>query len=390
VPLAAGGRPRVVHVTTTDISLDWLLGPQLEAFAGAGYEVIGASAPGPHVAALEARGIVHVALRHSTRAMAPVQDLQLGPELYRLFRSLRPAIVHTHNPKPGWFGRPAARLARVPVVVNTVHGLYARPEDPFLRRAVVYGLERVAVAFSDAELLQSREDMDTLRSLHVPARRVHHLGNGIDLGRFDPARATAARRHAIRTEWGIGPEEVVCGVVGRLVWEKGLRELFDAARRLHERAPSVRIVVVGPRDEEKWDAVTDDDVARAEADGVVFAGRRDDMVDVYAAFDFYALASYREGFPRSAMEAAAMALPVVATDIRGCREAVDPGVTGTLVPAGDADALANAIERLGRDHELRTSQGGAARAKARREFDQTAIIERTLAVYEELLARRSG
>jgi glycosyltransferase involved in cell wall biosynthesis len=383
----AGSRPRLLHVTTTDISLDWLLGPQLEAFAAAGYEVIGASAPGAHVGAIEARGVRHVALRHSTRAMAPMQDVQLGPELYRLCRTLRPTILHTHNPKPGWFGRPAGWAARVPAVVNTVHGLYALPDDPLPRRAVVYALERTAAAFADAELVQSREDLVTLRRLRVPARRLHHLGNGIDLARFDPDAALAGARERTRAAWGIGDDDVVCGVVGRLVWEKGLREVFAAARVLHQRAPSVRLAVVGPRDDDKSDAVSDADVAAAEADGVVFAGRRDDMVDVYAALDLYALASYREGFPRSAMEAAAMGLPVIATDIRGCREVVDDGVTGTLVPVGDALALARAIERLGLDGELRRRQGAAARAKARRDFDQATVIERTLTVYERLLAR---
>lgn len=387
MPPSSGAPPRLLHVTTTDISLDWLLGPQLAAFAGAGYEVIGASAPGPHVEAIEALGVRHVALRHSTRAMAPAQDLLLGPELFRLCRSLRPRILHTHNPKPGWFGRPAGWAARVPAVVNTVHGLYALPDDPWPRRTVVYGLERSAASFSDAELVQSREDIDTLRTLRVPAHRLHHLGNGIDLRRFDPAERGDQRRADVRAGWGIGPDEVVCGLVGRLVWEKGLHEVFAAARILRARAPKVRLVVVGPRDDDKSDAVTAADLDRAEADGVVLAGRRDDMADVYRAFDLYALASYREGFPRSAMEAAAMGLPVIATDIRGCREVVDDGVTGALVPAGDAGALAGAIERLGLDAGHRATQGAAARAKALRDFDQATIIDRTLAVYEQLLAR---
>ncbi len=115
-------RPRLVHLTTTDISLELLLGPQLSAFVDAGYEVIGVSAPGPFVPQIEARGIRHIPLANATRAMAPHKDLLAIGELTRLFRDLRPDIVHTHNPKPGLYGRIAARAARVPVVVNTVHG----------------------------------------------------------------------------------------------------------------------------------------------------------------------------------------------------------------------------------------------------------------------------
>ena len=129
---------RLVHLTTVDLSLEMLLGPQLSAFVDAGYEVIGVSAPGPHVPAVEQRGVRHVALRHATRAMAPHHDLMAIGELTKLFRELRPDIVHTHNPKPGLYGRIAGRLARVPVVMNTVHGLYATPEDDWKKRAVVY------------------------------------------------------------------------------------------------------------------------------------------------------------------------------------------------------------------------------------------------------------
>ena len=137
---------RLVHVTTTDKSLALLLGPQLRAFAAAGYEVIGMSAPGEWVGQLEADGIRHIPLRHATRAVAPAHDVRALGELRGLFRTLRPDIVHTHNPKPGVYGRLAARAAHVPVIVNTVHGLYATPEAKKLFREVehVYaGVQRV-------------------------------------------------------------------------------------------------------------------------------------------------------------------------------------------------------------------------------------------------------
>jgi glycosyltransferase involved in cell wall biosynthesis len=381
------GRPLLLHITTTDISLDWLLAPQLVAFADAGFDVVGASAPGPHVEALRGLGIDHFPLEHATRAMAPIEDVRAAVELYRLFRRLRPVIVHTHNPKPGWLGRPAARAARVPIVVNTVHGLYALPGDPAPKRMVVYALERIAAACSDAELVQSSEDLATLRSLRIPDERLHHLGNGVDLERFDPDAVPVSRRDRIRASWGIGPDEVVCGVVGRLVWEKGLHEVFEAARLLRTEVPRVRVVIVGPTDDAKWDAIGAGPQREAEERGVVFAGRRDDMADVYRAFDLYALASYREGFPRSAMEAAAMGLPVVATDIRGCREVVDHETTGLLVPVRDAPALRGAIARLALDDARRTRLGEAARRKAAADFDQRRVIDRTLAVYEALLTR---
>jgi glycosyltransferase involved in cell wall biosynthesis len=381
-------RPLLVHLTTVDMSLALLLLPQLVAFREAGYGVVGVSAPGEHVPALLEHGIRHVPLPRSTRAADVRADLATARAFMRICRQLAPDIVHTHNPKPGVYGRIGARLARVPVVVNTVHGLYAQPSDRLVKRSVVYGLERVAATCSDAELVQNPEDLPVLRKLGIPERKLHLLGNGVDLRRFDPERL-AGERDGVRAELDVGPDEVLVGLVGRLVAEKGYREVFDAARRLRATHPQVRFVVVGPPDLDKADAITQAELDRAGAEAnVAFLGMRDDVERLYPAMDLYMLASHREGFPRSAMEAAAMNLPIVATDIRGCRQVVDDGATGLLVPVRDAQRLTEAIAALASDNERRRVMGAAARAKAVREFDDRRQAELTLGVYERLLARR--
>ncbi len=376
-------RPKLIHVTTTDMSLDWLLGPQLQAFHRAGFEVLGASASGAHVAAIEAAGIRHIPLHHATRSMAPHRDLLALRELVAVFRHERPTVVHTHNPKPGLYGRLAAKAAGVPVIVNTVHGLYALPDDPLPKRMVVYGLERIAAFCSDAELLQNPEDVPTLRRLGVRARKLRVLGNGIDLHRFD-ATADPVRRAELRASWGVEDDVVVVGLVGRLVAEKGYREVFAAAAALATKE-NVRFVVVGPEDPAKADGITAAERAGAEANGVIFLGRRDDVETLYGAFDMYLLASWREGFPRSAMEAAASGLPIVATDIRGCRQVVDHGVNGLLVARRSPTVLAAAVAELADDPQRRASMGAAGVAKARRSFDQEQVIEITLQCYRRLL-----
>lgn len=387
--VSASGRPKVIHVTTVDMSLDLLLKPQLLAFAAAGYEVVGASAPGPYVADLEAAGIRHVPLVNATRSMDPWRDVRFVREIYGLFRRERPDVVHTHNPKPGWFGRPAARAARVPVVVNTVHGLYATPEDGLARRAVVYGLERFAAAFSQAELLQSSEDVPVLRRLRVPADRITVLGNGIDLDRFVPP--SSAERSEARRRFGLGDDDVAVGVVGRLVWEKGLREVIAMATRLRGERPNVRVLVAGPVDAEKSDGLTAEDLARVEEQsGIRFVGEQRPIEEFYAALDVYVLASYREGFPRSAMEAAACGLPLVVTDIRGCRQVVDAEVNGKLVPVGDAAGLTAAVRGLADEPEVAVRMGAASRAKAVADFDQQRVIDITLDTYRRLLGDRAA
>lgn len=383
---AGSRRPKVIHVTTIDMSLDLLLKPQLIAFAEAGYEVVGASAPGPYVSELEAVGVRHVPLAHATRSMNPIADVRFAAEMYRLFRREQPDIVHTHTPKPGWFGRPAARAAMVPVVVNTVHGLYATPDDPLARRAVVYGLERLATTCSDAELLQSEEDVPVLRRLRVPKRKLAVLGNGVDLARFSPP--TAPERARSREELGLADDEVAIGVVGRLVWEKGLSEVIAMATNLRRTHPTARVLVAGGVEPDKADGLVAEDLDRVAAEsGIVFLGERRPIERFYDGLDVYVLASYREGFPRSAMEAAAQGLPLVLTDIRGCRQVVEPGMNGLLVAPRDPDALTAAVARLVDDADLRRSMGEGSLAKAVGDFDQQSVIDLTLDTYARLLDR---
>src|SRR5205823_6535906 len=213
-------------------------------------------------------------------------------------------------------------------------------------------------------------------------------GNGVDLTRFDRSRRSS-RREATRAALGIAPSEVVCGAIGRLVREKGYAELFAAAAEVRRTRPNVRFLVVGPEDPDKSDALSAEEIDRARRDaGICFLGMRFDVEDLYTAMDLYVLASHREGFPRSAMEAAAMGLPIIATDIRGCRQVVDAGSSGLLVPVGDHAALAAAIGRLVDDERARASMGAAGAAKAIAEFDQQDVIDTTLRVYDDALARR--
>jgi glycosyltransferase involved in cell wall biosynthesis len=386
--LADGSKPRLLHLTTIDLSLKVLLAHQLVRFAEEGFDVTGASAPGPYVDELAALGIPHLPVPSLGRSWTPGQDVVALRDLVRLFRRVRPDIVHTHNPKSGVLGRVAARVARVPVVVNTVHGLYANPSLPPVRRGMISTAERLAFRFSDHELFQSREDFDrAVRRRLVRLDRATWLGNGVDLTRFDPAGVDQAAVAALRKEWRADDDSIVVGTVGRLVAEKGYAEFFEAARSVRAQVPSALFVVVGPDEPSKADRLDDGLVARARADGVVFHGEGRDMPSIYAAFDLFVLASYREGVPRSVIEAQALERPVVATDIRGCREVVEDGATGVLVPAHDARALGRAIDRLARDAELRGRMGVAGRARMLERFDEERVVDRTLTVYRRLLAR---
>lgn len=377
---------RVAHLTTVDLALRYLLWPQLRSITEQGWEAIGISADGQCSEELRKAGISHVALRSSTRGMNIVADAKAAVELWRTLRRERVDVLHTHNPKPGLYGRIIGRLAGVPVVVNTVHGLYATQRDPLLKRLVIYALEAVASRFSDAELIQSREDMDLIRRLRIaPARKLRLLGNGVDLARFDPRAVSDRRRRELRTEFGATDDQIVVGMVGRLVAEKGYLELIETTRALGE---AYVVVALGHTDPEKSDALSDTDLERGRAAGIRFLGMRRDIEEVYAAMDIFVLPSHREGVPRAAMEASAMALPVVATDIRGSREVVDDGVSGVLVPVRDTSALTWAIRSLGSDAVLRHKLGRAGRRRAQDHFDERRVVRIVLDTYREVAERK--
>jgi glycosyltransferase involved in cell wall biosynthesis/lipopolysaccharide/colanic/teichoic acid biosynthesis glycosyltransferase len=378
----------VVHVTTADISLRYLLLNQLQAIRDAGYDVTGISSPGPDVAALEAQGIAHEAVP-MTRRLTPFADLRSLLRLTRVMRRRRFTIVHTHNPKPGLLGQLAARLAGVPIVVNTLHGFYFHDHMRPAARRFFVAMERLAARCSDLVLSQNEEDVATaIREGIIPAERIRLLGNGIDLRRFDPDRLNADSWMRTRSALGIDTEAPVVGFVGRLVAEKGIHELLAAARQVRDAMPSVRFLLVGGADTEKADHVTPD-VARRFGleEACIFAGQRQDMPELYQAMDVFVLPSHREGFPRAPMEASAMGVPCVVTDIRGCRQAVAHERNGLLVGVGDVDALASAIRRLLQEPARARRLGEEGRRRAREEFDEQRVFATVLAEYDRLLAR---
>jgi glycosyltransferase involved in cell wall biosynthesis len=265
------------------------------------------------------------------------------------------------------------------VVVNTCHGLWVTPEDTWKKKAFVLGAEGFAGRFSHAELYQN--DADRIRMApylkgHLKGRTQQTVGNGIDLDRFTPDPNERAR---VRAELGVGDDDVLVGGVGRLVEEKGILEYVEAARQLEGRAT---FVWVGPSDADKPDALD------VQGGPVRFLGPRTDMPAVYVALDVFVLPSYREGFSRSGMEAAASGVASVLSDIRGCREVGEHEGSLLLVPPADPVALAEAVGRLVADPALRARLAAAAQVRAKERFDQRVVASRSLATYTAVARRR--
>lgn len=382
-------RLKVAHITTIDMSLRFLLLNQLRSLVRAGYDVTGISAPGPHVETVTGAGIRHVAIP-MTRRVTPLADLLSLLELYRVMRRERFTVVHAHTPKPALLGQMAARLAGVPLIVNTLHGLTFRDDTPPLKRHLLVLLEKVCAIMSDLILSQNPEDLETfVREGIAPRDKMRFLGNGIDVRRFDEARVPAEALARLRGELGIGAGDKVVGFVGRLVVEKGIVELISAMEAVRRDVPSARLLIIGPNDGEKSDAIAKDD---ARFDPVrpfaIFAGLRGDMPEMYALMDVFVLPSHREGFPRSPMEAAAMRRPVIVTDVTGCRETVRDGETGYLFPKRDAAVLAGKIRELLTHPERARAFGEAGRRLAEERFDELKVFQIVADTYRELLEKK--
>jgi glycosyltransferase involved in cell wall biosynthesis len=378
--------PRIAYVTTVALSVRLLFTNQLHHLRRAGFDVTAVSGGGGDLEAVHAAGIRHI-LVPFTRRVNPLRDIAATWRLWRVFRRERFTIVHTHQPKPGLFGRLAARLAGVPIVINTVHGfMFTERSSPLKRRLWIW-LERLGGRCSDRLLCVSREDVETAVCERISAAdAVVHIGGGIDIERFSRDAVASRGLADVRAQIGIAPRQRVIGFVGRLVREKGLPELLDAFEEVQRSVPEAVLLLVGPDDPDKTDAMTPAAVAQSHPGlAVRFAGYRHDMPDVYALMDIFVLPSHREGLPQTLMEASAMGIPSVTTDVRGCREIVVDGETGLIVPPGDPSALAAALVRLLRDSALAQRLGASASARARAQYDERAVFSRLQDVYLELL-----
>jgi glycosyltransferase involved in cell wall biosynthesis/ribosomal protein S18 acetylase RimI-like enzyme len=364
---------KVAHLATTDMTVKHLLLPQLVHLRGEGWDVSAISAEGPWVKQIEAAGIRHVAWASATRRWDPAADVRAFAELIAILRRERFDVLHCHNPKPGFLGRLAGRIVGVPTIINTVHGFWATPEDRARRRWPVMGAEWLAGRWSRLELYQSQEDLAWAErtGIAVPGRS-RLLGNGVDLRLFDP-RASRPHREQVRRDLGIPLDAVVVGTVGRIVIEKGYRELLAAADRIRAKHPDVWFLLVGEPDRDKDDLLAPAELERL--DRVVVTGWREDVPRLMGAMDVFVLASWREGLPRSAIEAAATGLPMVLTDIRGCREVAGEGAA-MLVPVRNVDALVDAVEDLIEDPARRAELGERAWWRARTMFDERTVLER--------------
>jgi glycosyltransferase involved in cell wall biosynthesis len=354
------------------------------ALRRAGYDVLLISPPGPYGDKLRALGLRWEPLPMERRSLNPLRELVLLWHLIRLLRRERPALVHGFTIKCAVYGSLAARLAGISARVNAVAGMgYVFTSSQMkarLLRPVVRGLLRLALGGRDARLiLQNADDVELFRQAGlVDPKHIRLIrGSGVDCEQFAGVSRTAS---------GDGHMRVL--LASRLLWDKGVAEYVAAIRQLRTENRAIQALLAGTPDPGNPAAVPESTIRGWVDEGLItWLGHVDDMVSLLGSVDVVVLPSYREGLPRTLVEAAACGLPLITTDVPGCREVVSDGIDGLLIPVGDSEALAKAIRQLQDAPESARALGDAARIKARTQFDERIVIERTMEVYAELCDR---
>lgn len=371
-------QPTALFFANTDWYLYNFRLPLARAIRAAGYRVHLVSPPGPYATRFASEGFEWHAFDFARRGLNPLGEALTVARLVALYRRIRPTHCHHFTIKCVLYGSFAARLAGVAKTINAITGLghvfvSGSRRIGVVRRPILW-LYRLCLRGTDV-IFQNDDDRQAFAVAGLlDGVRTHLIrGSGVDINRFRPEPG----RRFDRT-----PVSIL--FASRLLWEKGLAELIEAAHILAERKLSATVRIAGEADPGNPSEVP---IATLDAwralPNVELLGHRDDVDRLLAQTDIVVLPSYREGTPRILLEAAAAGLPLVATNVPGCREVVRDGENGILVPERDGKALADALERLALDPAMRARMSVRSREIACSEFAEDRVLAATLAIYQE-------
>lgn len=371
-------RKKIIRAVTVAQSVGFFTGliPELRE---RGYEVVSVSSDGPELQRVSdagARAVVVEMERH----ISPVKDLKSLWQMVRVFRREKPQMVHSMTPKAGLICMLAAWLTRVPARVHTFTGLVF-PTASGLTRRILMATDWLTCACATHIIPEGEGVKRDLLNNGITKKPIKVLGygncRGIDLERFDKSKVNVTSDEVHRHFTFIA--------VGRLVGDKGINELVAAFSRLNKELPDTRLLLVGPY-EPDLDPIRPETIKEIEHNPAIEAvGNQNDVRPFYAAADCHILASYREGFPNVVIEAGAMGLPQIVTDINGANEIIIEGKNGTIVPSKDADAIYRAMRRMTTDATWRTTLAANAREMIASRYEQSFVRQCLYDFYYEVM-----
>jgi glycosyltransferase involved in cell wall biosynthesis len=378
---------KIMRITTVPVSLLILLKEQLK-FMNQHYEVIGVSSDGPELSMVAEQEGIRTIPVSMTRTISPLQDLNSLWQLIQLFKKEKPFIVHTHTPKAGIVGMVAAKIAGVPNRLHTVAGLPLL-EATGRKRTVLNFVEKMTYSCATHVYPNSKGLHNIiLKNKYCAADKLSVLANGssngINTDHFDPAKYDAAAKAELMAELGIKPSDFVFVFVGRLVGDKGINELVEAFLQVKMLTANVKLLLVG-RVEAHLDPLKPETKSIIERDtDIIAVGGQRDVRPYLAISNALAFPSYREGFPNVVLQAGAMGLPSIVSNINGCNEIIIDRENGIITPVKDATALTAAMLEVVRDQNLYSSMAHKAREMIITRYNQQVVWNAILNEYEKL------
>lgn len=378
---------KLIRITTIPLSLEKLLEGQL-TFMNQYFKVTAVSAEKERLEKYGRDNRIKTFWVEMTRAITPVTDLKAVYKLYTFFKSENPLIVHTHTPKAGIVGMLAAKLAGVPIRLHTVAGLPLM-ETTGSKRKVLNFVEKLTYALATKVYPNSKGLYDIiLKEKFASPSKLKVLGkgssNGIDTSYFDPAKYSEEFKMKLKQELNIPEANLVFIFIGRLVSEKGINELIQAFRKLHQSNPDCNLLLVGPFEKE-LDPLSPEtlDIIQTHP-GIIEVGYQQDVRPYLAISDVLTFPSYREGFPNVVMQAGAMNISAIVTNINGCNEIISEGKNGLIIPPKNEEALYKAMLRLLENVKFRRSMALKAREEITANYEREAFWKVLLNEYKTM------
>ena len=373
-------KKKSIRISTIPLSLDVLLQGQLRMLSEH-YEVVGVSSPGEELDKVAQREGIRTIAVPMERKISPFKDLVSLFRLIRLFHREKPWMVHSLTPKAGLLAMTAAWICRVPVRIHMFTGLVF-PTTSGLKQKILMATDSITCACATNILPEGKGVKKDLEHFRITSKPLQIIGNGningIDLEFFDRTPEVLEQAEKYRKE-----EVMTFCFIGRIVRDKGMNELVAAFQRLHQAYPNTRLVLVGPF-EEKLDPVLPETRQVIEQHAAIeWMGWQNDIRPFLAASEVFVFPSYREGFPNVVLQAGAMGLPSIVTDINGSSEIITEGVNGYIIPSQDEEALYKAMEKL-LDTEERRKLAQQARPQIANRYERKALWKELLKFYRSL------
>ena len=380
-------KPKLLRTATVATSLDILLKGQL-SFLQNHFEVVAVSGNDTHLQTVKEREGVTVIDVPMARKINVLFDLISLFRLYRTLKKEKPTLVHSITPKAGLLTMTAAWLARVPIRMHTFTGLVF-PTQQGLMKKILITTDKIVCKMATHVYPEGQGVKNDLVSFQITSKPLKVLANGnvngIDTAYFATHHFSDNDKQSLRKEWNIQSEDLVFIFVGRLVGDKGINELITAFTEINTHNKTAKLLLVGPYEHE-LDPLTETTLdAIYENTNIITTGFQDDIRPFLAISDVFVFPSYREGFPNVVMQAGAMGLPSIVTDINGSNEIIQHNHNGSIIPTKDTSALTHAMQQLIDNPTLRQSLAQNSRQSITSRYEQQVVWDALLAEYQMLI-----